>query len=281
MMQSLEPSKMDKLQIASLNNRLESSATSEGCLRKFQDWELPDFVPALGSRQVHLWVIDHQRLSPQVFTQAALVSYEERQRAGAYHFRRDRIRYLAVRSVLRDLLARYLGMKPAEVPLILEVEGKPQIAPPNLAGIFFNLTHTDRFSLIALTCQAAIGVDLEAVVPQSGNEELARHILSERELAIYDALPEHLKLDRFYMLWTMKEAVLKAFGTGFRADPRMLEVGVSLDSVQVRKIFFDGEDRGEWTLIQLPAAEGYRAALAVEGAGWSQDCWRWIGPLQR
>lgn len=183
--------------------------------------------------------------------------------------------------VLRDLLARYLEVRPAEVSLNHGTEGKPRLAPPNPESIQFSVTHADRFTLIAIARRAAVGVDLEAVDPQPGQIKLARYILTEREQAEFEVLPERTKLDRFYLMWTMKEAVLKAFGTGFRDDPQKLEIGVGLAPVEVCRIAFKGEDRGPWTLIQLPATEGYKAALVVEGAGRSLACWRWVAPLQR
>lgn len=266
---------MDKLRIPSLGVCQKSRCTSGGVLLDCRVWELVDSAPDIGSGQVHLWVVDRLRYSIQAPIWTDQVSREERQRAEAYHFQRDRERFLIARTALRDLLARYLGILPIEVPLALEPGGKLQLASPNTASLFFNITHSDRFTLIAVTREAAIGVDLEAVDPSPGRLELARHILSEQELLAFEALPSSQQLDRFYQLWTMKEAILKAFGTGFRQEPRELEIGIALSPVDVRNIVIEGEDYHLWTLIQLPVIEGYRAALAVEGAGWSLACWSW------
>jgi 4'-phosphopantetheinyl transferase len=166
-----------------------------------------------------------------------------------------------------------LKVEPSEIVLTRGHEGKPQLQAPNPNDLQFNLTHASRFTLIAVARGANIGIDLEVTNLGTDQVELARHILSAREREAFAALPEQVKLERFYLLWTMKEALLKGIGTGFLYDPRKLELGIDPAPVEVRQIVLDDDPHGVWTLLQLPVDQGYKAALAVQGVGWSLEYW--------
>jgi 4'-phosphopantetheinyl transferase len=224
-------------------------------------------------------MVDRAQLSVHDFPAGLPISRHECERAGAYRFRQDRDRYLIARACLRVLLSGYLQIPPADVSITEGYEGKPQLRTPNPTKIEFNLTHAGRFTLIAITHGAAIGIDLEALEPPPGQIELTRYFLSNREQAAFDALPEQVQHGRFYQLWTMKEAVLKGLGTGFKLDPRKLELGVELASLELRQIVLEGGSHGLWTLFQVPVMVGYKASLAVQGAGWSLACWKMGGQL--
>jgi 4'-phosphopantetheinyl transferase len=262
---------MDKMR----TSLMDSGTMLETCANLWRGswsvWDLPHAAPGLGKGQIHLWLIDRGKLSVQDPSLVVPFSRLECKRADGFRFSRDRDRYLIGRKCLRTLLAAYLQIQPDEVALTLGVDGKPQLEPPNPSDLEFNLTHAGRFTLIAVTRGAAIGVDLEAVKPQPDPTELARNILSRREMAAFDRLPEETKLEGFYRLWTMKEAVLKALGTGFRHDPRRLEIGITPPPVAIRQIGFVGAPQEFWTFIRLPVSEGFMAALAVQGAGWSVE----------
>jgi 4'-phosphopantetheinyl transferase len=249
-------------------------------LNAWQSWDLPGCAPALGERRIHLWMVDRGRISSEGLSHVAPVSSQERERAEAYKFQKDRDRYLIARTSLRQLISGYLQIQPAEVALTQGGQGKPQLADPDPANLRFNLSHAGSFTMIAFARRAAVGVDLEDTAEKPGQIDLASHILSPREQSAFDALPEGARLERFHRLWTMKEAVLKALGTGFHQDPQKLDLGVAPAPVEVREICLNGRSYGTWTLFQIPVMHGYKAALAIQGVAWSMDCWRMESPFQ-
>lgn len=107
------------------------------------------------------------------------------------------------RSPDASVLARHvLG----DVTLSRDQDGKPYVP----GGPHISLAHTRSASAVALSALGPVGVDLEAdrALPAA---ELARHWFSPAEA---DWVALHPK--DFLLLWTLKEAVGKALGTGLR-----------------------------------------------------------------
>src|SRR5690554_1622339 len=79
----------------------------------------------------------------------------------------------------------------------------------------FNLSHADDALVIAVASHGRVGVDVEST--QRAVEDpmrLAQKYFHEDEAAALLALPEEQRLSRFLVLWTLKEACVKATGQG-------------------------------------------------------------------
>ncbi len=108
----------------------------------------------------------------------------------------------------------------------------------------FNLAHSGELTLIAVTRDCEIGVDVELVRPIERSLEIASRNFHPAELVAIHAASEIDAPEAFLRCWTRKEAVLKAIGTG---------LGYPLDA-------FDVQPRSADTLqIELPADNGYSA----------------------
>ncbi len=73
----------------------------------------------------------------------------------------------------------------------------------------------------------ALGVDLERLRPRNFLQ-LAAWVCSAQEAAALSALTGKAQAERFYLLWTLKEAFIKAAGLDFPAD--MATVGLETDA---------------------------------------------------
>ena len=129
-------------------------------------------------------------------------------------------------TFLRTLLSRFTGIDGAELEIARGEQGKPFLvnAPQPLQ---FSLSHSGDRLVLALARDASVGVDLEVHDPQRQVMPLARRFFSRVEHEDLDALVEEARRQRFYDLWTLKEARVKALGgslasqletTGFRID---------------------------------------------------------------
>lgn len=117
--------------------------------------------------------------------------------------------FLLGRYLLRQLLAPKLQLAPTKIPIIINSRGKPSLLAPDW---HFNISHSGRFLALAIGNQAPLGVDLESrllTVPRI--QRLARRYFSKQEQAW---LAKHPEPEQFLRLWTIKEAVLKAHGSG-------------------------------------------------------------------
>jgi 4'-phosphopantetheinyl transferase len=117
-----------------------------------------------------------------------------------------------------------------------------------------------------------VGVDVEQLDgrphPLGGDGDtgaLARLVLSGAEQAALGALPPAARPRAFLIAWTRKEAVTKATGDGLRAA--FSEVVVADGTGGPPRLASWPYERSprEVTLLDLDAAAGYVAALAVLG----------------
>ena len=82
-------------------------------------------------------------------------------------------------------------------------------------------------------------------------------------------LPEHARQGAFLRYWVRKEAVLKASGFGFKADPMGIQVTQHACTVSLKAP--DGQPIDQaFTLHDSPAAVQYQAAVA---SPYSDCCW--------
>jgi hypothetical protein len=76
-----------------------------------------------------------------------------------------------------------------------------------------SLSHAGGFAALAVgPAGSRIGVDLEHVDPRRDPLRLARFAFDAREAAQLEALRGAARTERFYVLWILKEAAIKALG---------------------------------------------------------------------
>lgn len=237
------------------------------------EWREPSPQPALAYDAVHLWRADLDAEAAGASGRHRSWSEEERARGARFRFARDRDRYLAGRGLLREILANYLGAEPGQLSLGQGSHGKPFVAGQE--DLRFNVSHAGASMLVAVADAREVGVDIEHVATDVSVEELADTILSRPELRILNGLGRESSQAAFLVLWTRKEAYLKADGRGLSLPPRHIDVSSPEGAVAL----FD-ELTGEWTsssrwTLQTPAVGPHHvSAVAAEGRGWRLCCFR-------
>lgn len=158
---------------------------------------------------------------PDSETRAVLNAAEEEQ-AGRFRFEKDARHWRACRTGLKTILANALGKNPQNVRLELEEYGKPYLPDPD-DGLHFNLSHCHDLALVVLSIDGPVGIDIEAADRGKSLIGCEHAFCHPDELA---ALPEDggersaMLLD----LWTCKEALLKALGTGMSLAPETVSL---------------------------------------------------------
>jgi 4'-phosphopantetheinyl transferase len=152
----------------------------------------------------------------------ACLTTEERSRADRFQFQKDSIHWIACRASLRKILGTVLQIPAHEVPLIYSEFGKPILAAPH-QFLHFNLSHCPSLAAIALSIDGPVGIDLEAVERATdllGCESGFCHPVEILNLPA-ELVDRSLQLLR---IWTAKEAILKALGTGFSSPPELTQI---------------------------------------------------------
>lgn len=228
-------------------------------LRSMEPTPVPLPAP-LESYDVRVWRTDIDVKAEPAPGDLAVLSPQEAARLRGYRRGADRARFAAVRAALRCLLGAIVELAPQAVPLEADPLGKP-ILPPGIDGApRFNVSHSGGIGLIAIATDpaiAAVGVDIEQCRPVEPLT-LAASAFSADEQAMLCGCHPALRLDRFYALWTAREALTKAAGTGI-ADPRWQQVALQGSG--------DGRWRPHGPGAALPTAAGaWHPAQACEVA---------------
>ncbi|HEX2968421.1 MAG TPA: 4'-phosphopantetheinyl transferase superfamily protein [Bacteroidales bacterium] len=147
-----------------------------------------------------------------------LLSYEENHRADQLQFETMRQTYIISHGLLRMLLGEMTGLNPAEINILKDGRNKPYIRNYLL---HFNLSHTRNAFAIAICPDFPVGIDLENVNRDLDYSSIAEMCLNFREQMYVEENMAEL-CERFFLLWTRKEAYLKAVGTGITCDLRRI-----------------------------------------------------------
>jgi len=222
---------------------------------------MPHSLPGQG--EVIVWRLSFSR-SPEELAQAeAVLTDEERARADRFLRVADRAAFVLQRGTLRLVLRRLLGVPAARIRFTVGERGKPAVAEVPGAPEF-NVSGSGEWGLLALAASFAVGVDLEAHRPLD-YLELGQKVFAAEELAQLSALPESARPAGFFAGWSRKEAFVKALGLGlyFPLD----QFAVSLRPDEPARVLSVRGNRAlgqEWSLVDLPVAPGYSAAVAAQ-----------------
>ncbi len=195
------------------------------------------------------------------------LSPEELAACSAFHREKDQRRALLARSLLRETLSRYAPVPPRAWRFALGPHGKPEIAAPAAPRLRFNLSHTADLVACAVTLGDEIGVDVEEWTRPCEALELGERVFTPEENQALLALSPGARQRRFFELWTLKEAYLKARGLGFALDPRC--VGFDLEDQGRVTARFAPEARecsAEWCFALLETVPGHVLALATRSS---------------
>lgn len=228
-------------------------------------WRLPRSTTALLPGEVHVWRIPLDPHAGALPGLMGLLSDDERSRAGRFYFEVDRGRYVVAHAALRALLARYQNVPEYRESFQVGPNGKPSLAAG--APLRFNLAHSRDMALVALALGSEVGVDLEALDPRTEIEAVAARFFSPQECRALLALAPELQRAGFFHIWSQKEAYLKGRGDGVARG--LAHFDVTADPTAEAELLVDRRDPEapqRWRLLSLDPGEGFRGAVASEGA---------------
>lgn len=184
-------------------------------------------------------------------------------RANRFRKVEDRVRYVVAHVGLRWILSRIYGIDLEQQRFVRGPSGKPRLAPlPGRPDIRFNLSHSGSLVLIAASSDVEVGVDVE-LKDTAIDFGVLQVFCSDRELSRLALLPHRVRMDALYRLWTLKEALAKAQGSGLRRPLEQISVDFSLDR-PTTAAHLSGDSQ-EWFAKELAVPSRYAAAVAFSG----------------
>jgi 4'-phosphopantetheinyl transferase len=164
-------------------------------------------------------------------------------------------------------LSRYVDVAPREWQFAANAYGRPELGATHAScGLRFNLSNVPDIVACVVTRGCDVGVDVEPITRMQGEHSIAeRYFTADESADIRAAAPER-RSERFFRYWTLKEAYIKAHGSG---------LSLPLDAFAMRlgderiSIAFDGriDDRAEdWQFEQRWIDDVHVLAVAVRQA---------------
>lgn len=187
---------------------------------------------------------------------ARLDILDEEERAVYQRYRVDfkKVEFLIGRLLLKTQLGVRLSFAPQEIHFEKGQYGKLQLADRyyEKGRVHFNLSHTDKMIVCGFTTRGEVGVDVEYT--EKDHLGVMETVYVPHEIAFVNAkqTPEE-KLLAFYLLWTRKEAYIKAIGTGFSLSPLTFSVPLEMGRTT----------QAEWEYYTFQPAQSYMISTAI------------------
>lgn len=180
-----------------------------------------------------------------------LLDEQERSRAAAFRFTRDRSRFVARRARLREILSGRTGEAPERLAFAHGAHGKPILRDH---ALHFSASHSHGLMMLAIAT-VEVGCDLEWIDPELDWPPIADRLFAPTERDALARLPEGEGRRGFFDCWARKEAYVKALGQGLSYPLDAFEVSVDRDA-RMRA-------EAGWAIADVVPESGYAGAVVA------------------
>jgi 4'-phosphopantetheinyl transferase len=226
--------------------------------------------------EVHIWTSElcNDPSPEDILLFESWLSSEETVRYRRYLRSQDRNLFLVAHALLRHTLSRYADTAPDAWHFETGEHGRPEIAGPLAElGLRFNISHTPGFVAVLVSDEIDAGVDVESPGRVADPAAMARRVFSGAENSALEGLEHDDFQTRFYELWTLGEAYIKARGLGLKIPLREFTFSVDRDlGVRVEFEAPIRDDAKQWQFRLWRPSERHQGAVALR---------RGVGPDRR
>ena len=168
-------------------------------------------------------------------------------------------RLLSSRVLLRLALAGHLGCAPEGLRFERPASGRLALSVPADTGLSFNLSHAAGESVVAVSPDGVVGVDIETTRRAETALRVARSFFpaAETEAIERGSRPALCAL----IHWTLKESLVKALGGTIWAGLEQYQFAVTTDAVTLSG--GSSLDPAAWRFAVAPHRGDYTLAVAL------------------
>jgi 4'-phosphopantetheinyl transferase len=212
---------------------------------------------------VHLWRLPQKRdcLDSMRRDGLSLLSPTEKRRYYGMKHPAPADQYLLGRILMRRVLSQYLSIDPAELNFTESANGKPELSGQSVTPISFNLSHSSRETILAVSGATAIGIDIETYARANAAYRIAQRFFSAEERDRLEVIGE-LRAAHALMLWALKESIVKA--NGDTVWDGLANVSLALEGRRISWQTPPGRDGSRWKLAGGEFNKDYILAVAIE-----------------
>jgi 4'-phosphopantetheinyl transferase len=206
---------------------------------------------------VHIYRLQLSANASAVPQALPLLSAEETVRARGYFHQRDTDRFILSGAALRLILSRYIDKPAKEIVFTIGENKKPFVRAST--NTQYNISHAGDWVVIGISNEP-VGVDVEMINPDYDYPAVLDVTFSPEEI-------RHVKdsadpLNTFYLLWTRKEALVKATCKGMDDDFKLIPSLDGRHRVAAEKI----GSKKEWSTNSFPIGQQHIASVAHDPA---------------
>lgn len=141
-----------------------------------------------------------------------LMDEEKKARVDRFRFVEDKKRTVAGEMLARKAISKWCNVPAESVVFEKNNYGKPFAKE---LAVEFNVSHSGDMVVCAVS-DRPIGIDVEQIRPM--RDSVAKRICSQEELDYWSdpSISEAERLNRFFEIWTAKEAYCKCIGIGIQ-----------------------------------------------------------------
>ncbi len=151
-----------------------------------------------------------------------LLHPQKKSQVDKFHFADDKKRSVCGDMLAKNTIAQLTNIPAEEITLDVKENGKPY--PINI-DLHFNVSHCEDY-VVCVVDSKPVGIDIEKIRPinlkiakkffsEEEQEYIFGHIATEED---FEKDTENDILEKFFRVWTSKEAYLKYTGDGICAD---------------------------------------------------------------
>ena len=173
------------------------------------------------TNSIFILITTGETLDPDIMKAFMSLISIERQRS-IMRYRRDIDKKMSLYSelLLRLMLQIHLRIDSNEIAFKKNTHGKPYLQ--NHPGIFYNFSHSHNGIALGLSGKE-LGVDIEKI--RKAPLDIVPRFFTENEAAyIFQSANENERSERFFRIWTKKEAFAKRNGLGLSQEIRSIKV---------------------------------------------------------
>ena len=212
-------------------------------------------LQSLATNQIDLWSIAPSQLTENtIILLSNLLSNEESLKLQQYKNKSAQHTSLVTRSLSRLILSQYTNTEPHSLSFMRNAHGKPSLVD-NINNLSFNLSHNNDLLIMAICVNDNIGCDIENPIRKISIEPISRRYFSQQEHQQLCELIGEAKKQRFFEIWTLKEAFVKATGVGislgldtFYFDKSVLKNNISI----LFNVNYPRDQNESWQFHQQP-----------------------------
>jgi 4'-phosphopantetheinyl transferase len=199
-----------------------------------------------------------------------LLSEDERRSAARFIRSHDRHDFVVARALVRLGLSQVFPVEPSAWRFDRDEKRKPFIvAPSGLEPFQFSVSHTRGLVALLVSRAEHAGVDVESIRRTNDLPLVASRICAPIELESLNRLTSQLWRDRFFQLWTLKEAYAKARGLGLalRLDHVAFEIAADGKTARAQFSHDLADDAARWKFSLTQPTREHMMATAIADSG--------------